>query len=191
MLRIIGSTAGRQKFSGAPWSSRSTGLAGVPVTRMWWSPRARWTRPATTGMPSVASTQSHPVDLLMCSARMVVKVGGMCCVSRIGSPRVFGSSPNSLNSACGPPVELPIATTRGISRPIGRNVTAVAAAAGAAATGAGVAAARRSAENARLPGSRSPRRFRRWVPNALTLADSSRLKASALVSSRVLEGFGM
>jgi hypothetical protein len=48
---------------------------------------------------------------------MVVKVAGMCCVISTGALSVTASSrATSLVSACGPPVDAPISSTRGALR---------------------------------------------------------------------------
>ena len=70
--------------------------------------------PASTGSPSTASRTGLAPARVRCSARMVVKVAGMCWVIRTGALSVTASSRDtSLVSACGPPVEAPISSTRG------------------------------------------------------------------------------
>src|SRR5262249_27371482 len=49
-----------------------------------------------------------------CSARIVVKVGGMCWVIRIGARSITGPiSPTMAVNACGPPVDDPITSAHG------------------------------------------------------------------------------
>ena len=58
-----------------------------------------------------------------CSARIAVNVMGMCCVIRIGALSTIGSSrPISRCSACGPPVDAPINSTRGVVSENGRKL---------------------------------------------------------------------
>jgi len=54
------------------------------------------------------------LDRARCSARIVVKVGGICCVISTGKRSITGpSSVTSAIRACGPPVDEPIRSTRG------------------------------------------------------------------------------
>ena len=72
----------------------------------------------------MASAHILPLARARCSARMAVKVAGMCWVIRTGTEILLFSDLNSENSACGPPVELPIASTLGVGIAVGRrNVT--------------------------------------------------------------------
>ena len=132
---------------------------------------------------SSASRAGHPVMRLMCWARMVVKVAGMCWVIRIGRLIVGLMPPSNVNRACGPPVELPMARTStdripgprsGMDLPgvtVGTPDTRI----------AGRAGARLSA---------GPRSGRRAVPSARTFSNKSRRKSDPLVISRAV-GFGM
>src|SRR5262245_49966870 len=72
--------------------------------------------PGLIASPSTASAAGRLATRDRCCARMVVKVGGICWVMRIGSCRLAGNAPSTVNRACGPPVELPMAITEGGTR---------------------------------------------------------------------------
>src|SRR5688500_10489163 len=103
---------------------------------------------------------------------MVVKVAGMCWVTKTGRFGTWPSIWNTLSSACGPPVDEPIATHSGRNR-FGAAFSAIGLAGflnRLEGVEAGVPA------GARLP---APILRRAIAPQLLTLETSSRLKSSA------------
>ena len=91
--RTAGSTAGLQKLIGGAIVEHDHGVAvaarhpHVPVR-----PARHRCWPARIGSPSSASRARRPVARARCSARMVVKVGGMCWVIRTGARSITGPS---------------------------------------------------------------------------------------------------
>jgi len=161
--------------------------------------------PGWIASPSLASVAARPVTLAICSAKIVVKVGGMCCVIRIGCFTAPNPA-NSVNSACGPPVEEPIAMIsgysmgarrRGISAPRASRATGASRGGGGAegawcgdadgATGAGATGL--TAGVGRCGVSILCERFR--PANALIFAIRSCWKACAEVSSLVDDGLAI
>ncbi len=114
----------------------------------------------------------------MCSARIVVKVAGMCWVMKMGCRTAPLSVPSTQNSACGPPVEEPMAIASGVSRAAGRS----------AMTRRGISSSVETSAGRRGPGARravrSATETRLAWPSTLTLARRSRLNWSALLSTR-------
>ncbi len=113
-LRSIGSTEGRQKFSGGSSDSRACSPPAVRFDQQVAVARGQ-IDPARPAAPRHAAPRRRAGrrSLLMCSARIGVKVRGMCWVSTTGTDSVSPRPCTSVNSACGPPVELPIASSRG------------------------------------------------------------------------------
>ncbi len=73
-------------------------------------------RPGTRASPSRASVHGMQPMRVRCSARIGVKVAGMCWVSTTGTGSERPSPCTRVNSACGPPVELPTASSRARQR---------------------------------------------------------------------------
>ena len=72
-------------------------------------------------MPSVP-TAPRPPARDRCSASTVVNIGGICCAIKTGArSTAAGSFSIKAVSACGPPVEEPIKSTRGGTGENGRN----------------------------------------------------------------------
>ena len=92
---------------------------GAP-TRMWRPPGREIDVAGLTGSPSTPSRTGRRPARLRCSARMVVKVAGMCWVIRTGRGRSRRRARRPAFNACGPPVEAPISSTRGGIRPKAR-----------------------------------------------------------------------
>ena len=105
-LAEIAPAARRRARSPAVPSRRATSCAGRRA-------RDRCGRPAPARRRPPRA-RARPLARARCSARMVVKVGGMCCVISTGALSITASSRGtSVVSACGPPVEAPISSTRG------------------------------------------------------------------------------
>ena len=125
-----------------------------------------------------------------------MKVGGMCWVISTGTRSITAPiSVTSDISACGPPVEEPISSTRGATRPNGRSELCPAAGAATWRTGscrttlgAATGAAGGVGDTGAIDGDDTERRSRaaRWR----ILNSRSRLKVPAASISRVVYGFG-
>ena len=69
--------------------------------------------PGLISMPLAASLVGRPLARSICWASTAVNVAGMCWAITIGQETFGESAPRSVSSACGPPVELPMAMMRG------------------------------------------------------------------------------
>ena len=129
---------------------------------------------------------------------MVVKVAGMCWVIRIGALSVTASSREiSRVSACGPPVEAPISSTRGGIAENGRSVNWLSSGSAAGVRHLTVRwmlpPNRRSAglTAGRANGGASGRLVLRRAPSAWIFSISSRWNAADVIMPPSAAGFGM